>query len=127
MASIAIDREEAVYLYTDVVRGHHVYKSVWTAVSGEILPLSIEDRNDYDRYAVCVKKGEQIVRHVPREYSRKVWHFLRHGGTSTCEVTGRRKRGNGLEVPYVYRFVAKRRRLIQKLEDLLQPRAVSES
>ena len=45
--------------------------------------------------------------------------FLRPGGRSTCEVIGRRKRGNGLEVPCRYRFVAKWR-LIKKLEGLLQ-------
>jgi len=60
------------------------------------------------------------VGHVPREISRKFWHFLRHGGRSTCEITGRRKCGNGLEVPCVYRFVGKRK-LIEKLEDLLPP------
>ena len=43
--------------------------------------------------------------------------FLRHGGRSSCEINGR-KRGNGLEVPCRYRFVAKRRLI--KLEGLLQ-------
>ena len=60
------------------------------------------------------------VGHVPRELSSKVYHFLRHGGRATCEVAGRRKRGNGLEVPCVYRFVAKRCRLVKKLRVLLQ-------
>ena len=69
LASVAINHEE-VYLYTDVVRGHHVY---------------------------------------------------------TCEITGGKKRGNGLEATCVYHFVAKRYRLIKKLEVLLQPHAVHES
>ena len=70
LASVAIDHEEEVYLYTDVVHGHHVY---------------------------------------------------------TCEITGGKKRENGLETTCVYRFVVKRHWLIKKLELLLQPRAVHES
>ena len=54
-----------------------------------------------------VVKRDEIRGHVPRELSREVWHFLRHGGRSTCEVIGRRKGGNRLEVPCRYRFVAK--------------------
>ena len=67
LAIVAIDHEEEVYLYTDVVRGHHIY---------------------------------------------------------TFEITGGSKRGNGLEATSVYRFVAKRQQLIEKLKVLLQPRAV---
>jgi len=109
MAGATIDREEAVYFHTGVVRGHHIYQAVW---------ISTEDGNDHDRFAVCVKRREEIVGHVPREILRKICHFLRHGGWSTCEITGRRKRGNRLEAPCVYRFVGKRK-LIEKLGALL--------
>ena len=85
MASIA---EEAVYLHESVIRGHDVYKSVWSPVLGEVLCLALEEGNKHDRFAVCVKRGEQIVGHVPRELSN---NFLRYGGRLTCEVTGRRK------------------------------------
>ena len=37
----------------------------------------------------CVKKGKEIVVHVPHELSQMVWHFLMHGGQLTCEVNGR--------------------------------------
>ena len=50
-------------------------------------------------------KAEFVVGHSPRRLlSRTVWHFLRHCGkaTCTCEVTWRRKFGNGLEVPCLY-------------------------
>ena len=49
--------------------------------------------------------------------AREVCHLLRHGGRSSCEIIGR-KRGNGLEVPRRYRFVAKQRLI--KLEGWLQ-------
>ena len=41
----------------------------------------------------------ELVGNVPREFLRVFWHFLRHGGTITCGVTGRRKRCEGLEIP----------------------------
>ena len=46
-------------------------------------------------------------------------HELRHEGHSTCEVIGRRKQGNRLEVPCRYRFAGKRWP-IKKLEILFQ-------
>ena len=104
---IASAVEEAVYLHESVIRGHHIYKAVWNPVLGEVHCLALEEGNEHDRFAVCVKRGDEIVGHVLRELSSKVWHFLRHGGRSSCEVTGRRKRGNGLEVPCRYRFVGK--------------------
>jgi len=42
---------------------------------------------------------EELRKIVSWELSSKVWHFLRHGGRVTCEVTGRRKCGNRLELP----------------------------
>ena len=50
--------------------------------------LALEVRNEHDRFAVCVKRVNEIIGHVPRERSSEVGHFLRHGGRSTCEVIG---------------------------------------
>ena len=33
--------------------------------------------------------------------------FLKHGGEVVCEITGSRRRRNGLEVPCVYHFKGK--------------------
>ena len=90
-------------MHESVVRGHHVCKRVWSPVDGEILQLSCEEDNDHDRFSVSVMKAEFVVGHSPRRLlSRTVWHFLRHCGKATCEVTWRRKFGNGLEVPCLY-------------------------
>ena len=85
---IASTVEEAFYLLESVISGRHVSKAVWNPVLGEVHCLALEEGNEHDRFAVCVKRDE-IIGHVP---------FLRHGGGSTCEVIGT-KRGNGLEVP----------------------------
>ena len=43
-----------------VVRGHHVYKTVWTPFFGEILTAVPEPGNSHDSCAVCLKKGREI-------------------------------------------------------------------
>ena len=78
--------DEVVFLHESVVRGHHVYKRVWSPAIGEVLQLLQEEDNALDRFAVCVVKGELIIGHVPRRLTRTVWHFLRHSGEVTCEV-----------------------------------------
>ena len=67
MASATTNSEEAVHLHVGVIREHHIYKSVWTPVPGEVLPLSTDKANDHDRFAVSVNRGdlEQTVGHIP--------------------------------------------------------------
>ena len=59
-------------------------------------------------------KDGAIVGHIPRELSRSYWYFIRHGGTISCEVTGSRQRGIGLEVPCVYRLAGSEK-LVQRM------------
>ena len=77
-----------------------------------------EPLNDHDRHAVCVKKDDVIVRHVPREQTKTMWHFLMYGGQVSSEVTGRRKLGNGLEVPCTYKLTG-REKLVNRMQELL--------
>ena len=109
---------EETFSIVSVVRGHHVYKSVWTPLLGERLLVRPETGNNHDKYAVSVVKHGEIVGHLPRELSRTVWHFILHGGQVTCEVTGKRKLGNGLEVPCIYKFIGTRK-LVSRIEELL--------
>ena len=53
MASLT-DEDTAVYLHESVVRGDHIYKRVWSPTVGEVLQLTREERNDHDRFAVCL-------------------------------------------------------------------------
>ena len=95
------------FVFDSVVRGHHVYKSIWTPLSGEVLAVEVEDDTEQDNFAIAVHKGTIIVGHVPRELSRTVHFFLRHGGSVTCTKTGHRKYGIGLEVPCFYTMSGK--------------------
>ena len=84
-----------------VVHGHHVYKDVWRPFVRQRLCSHQAEINAHDKCAVSLIKDEAII---GCELSRAFWHFIAHGGTITCEITGQRKHGKGLEVPWVYSF-----------------------
>ena len=100
---------------TSVVRGHHVYKTVWTPSVGETLTVKAEDGNNHDKHAVAVMKE---VGHIPREFSLISWYFLHRGGFISVEIIGKRVFGKGLEVPCIYTFKGQRK-LIEKLQKVL--------
>ena len=106
------------YSWESVIRGHHVYKAIWMPEIGEILKCKQERGNPEDLYGVSVLKDDTIVGHVPHEKSRVVWYFLEYDGTVTCQIIDGRKHGKGLEVPCMYRFTGKKRK-IEKLRKLL--------
>ena len=62
------------YDIDSVVRGQHVYKTVWTLVIGEQLYLEKESGNPHDDFAVAVIKDHQIVGHIPEDFLRITWH-----------------------------------------------------
>ena len=103
-----------------VVRGHHVYKEIWTPELGEVQTVCKELDNIHDRHAICVKKDRAIVGYVPRELSRTMDVFIEKGGVVTCTVCHREtQKGKGLEVPCVYCLEAKKR-LMTKVQRYLR-------
>ena len=76
-----------------------MYKMVWTLLQGERLTVLPETWNSHDKHAFSMVKRGEIVGHIPRKLLQTMWHFLLHGGQVFCEMTGKRKRGKGLEVP----------------------------
>ena len=86
-----------------VIRGHHVYKEIWTPTLGEMLSCRRETDNFHDWFAVAVMKGTDLVGHMPKKISTICSLFLR-SGTLRCEVIGSRQYSanldqGGLEVP----------------------------
>ena len=85
-----------------VVRGHHVYKSVWTPVVGEDLPLQQEPGNGYDPFAVTIMKEDGVVDRVPIELSYSFWTFMQSGGDWAQEE--RERTGGTMHVQVQYQW-----------------------
>ena len=92
----------SILSFGSVIRGHHVYKTVWTPSIGEMLESQPDTGNKHDRYAIGMVKDGEIVGHAPKEISRIFHYFIQHNGTISAEVTGHRKLGKGLEIPCNY-------------------------
>jgi len=43
-----------------IVRGHHVYRSIWTPRIGEVLVAHVESNNLEDDYTVAIVKGDVV-------------------------------------------------------------------
>ena len=71
-----------------MVRGHHIFRRIWTPVIGQLLQVQAETGNERDPHAVATVHNDAIVGHLPREISRIAFYFLQHGGHITCEVAG---------------------------------------
>ena len=67
------------------IRGHHVFKSIWTPTMGEQLEIG----NIKGLYAVAVFRDRTIVGHVPRKISAACALFLQREGSIHCVVTGK--------------------------------------
>ena len=46
-----------------------MYQENWMPIRGEVLSCSRERGNRSDPFAVAVKKGEDVVGHIPRRFS----------------------------------------------------------
>ena len=53
------------------MKGHHVYKSIWTPVIGQELQVKPEDNNEHDKHTISVIMGDRTVGHLPRTTSRE--------------------------------------------------------
>ena len=49
------------------VKGHHVYKDIWTPEIGVSLDVQIELNNPLDKYSVCIRKSGKVVGHLRNE------------------------------------------------------------
>ena len=90
------------------IKGHHVYKEVWTPELGEQLNVRMEPDNRVDKFAVCVEKDQAVVGHLKKgnsvKFAKTIFYFLRSDTYSSCYVTvsGKRcnlKDGEWLQVP----------------------------
>ena len=108
-----------------MVRGYHVYQSVWSPTAGEQLPCRREPGNIQDPFSVAVMEGSDVVGHVPKKISSICSMFLQRGGTIICEITSTNRRYSvdlpqgGLEVPCILKFEGEEKD-ISKLDKLIK-------
>ena len=57
-------------LHESVMRGHHIFKGIWTPRTGEIVQVRQEAGNPHDRNAVALLKQADgtVVGHVPSSF-----------------------------------------------------------
>ena len=77
----------ATFEMESMIRGYHVYQTVWEAQIGEELFCVPERDNVRDPYAVAVQKSSRTVGHIPKNISTLCSLFLQRGGSITCQVT----------------------------------------
>lgn len=121
----------ASFSLSSSIRGYHVYKDIWEAAEGEVLPCSRELHNLRDPFAVAIKKDDIIVGHVPRIISATCSSFLRRTGTITCRVIGGRRYSSdlpqgGLEIPCMLTFSGDLK-LVEKAKKLLETQVKTNS
>ena len=106
------------------VKGYHVYKTLWNPLIGEFLSCDREPENPMDKYALCVKKENKIVGHLPlgksRKFAKTIFYFLRADELSSCKIVFMRKPmnlgdGEGMQVPCKLIFTG-----IKKCNDILK-------
>ena len=70
----------AKFVLKSVVRGYHVYHTIWEAAIGEEHPCKAEGGNCSDRFAVAVVKDGIVVSHVPQLFLAACTTFLKRAG-----------------------------------------------
>ena len=92
------------------IKGHHIYKKIWTPQLDELLEVSTELDNPVDKFVVTVKKNQNIVGHLKQgktgRFAKTLFYFLRSDSYSKCyaKVTWKRcnlSDGDGLQVPCI--------------------------
>ena len=67
--TICIQGELPITLITSIdletfIKRHYIYKNIWTPQLDELLEVSTEPDNSVDKFAVVVKKNQNIVGHL---------------------------------------------------------------
>ena len=117
--------------FQSIIRGHHVYKSIWSPYAGEAIMTYPDDQPEsleYDKFAVGIYKikekekdmeeQKELAGHVPVELSSLIYHFWNASSENriTVEVTGKRKREVGLVVRAKFNALTKDKKTARVLD-----------
>ena len=100
------------------VKEYHEHKSIWTPKIGEMLSTEREPGNLVDKYAVCVQKENETVRHLPLgkdgKFAKTLLYFMRTDeyGLSNVLINGEPVNlgdGDGMQVSCTLNFVGRKK------------------
>ena len=74
--------DNAVLLHESVIRGHHIYKSVWSPRVGEIVSVDREHRNTHELF-VCWKEARLLTMLPEKRY----WAIVQHLAPRSFTIT----------------------------------------
>ena len=100
---------------------YHVYKDDWNPDNGDIFGVEVEETNFHNRFVCTATTNGHTVGHVPQEFYRTVYYFIKNDGMVRGSVTGKRRRSavhmKGLEMPCIYEFTSEKKKIstLQKL------------
>ena len=115
-----------VHVVESCVRDFHIYQDIWMPTTEKRLPCETEDMNPTDPYAVVIKKGTEVIGHVPRKISAVCFLFIQRGGTLNCIITDSRHQYSsdlsqgGLQIPCKLEFKCDDKALMSKIKKLVQ-------
>ena len=87
------------------IKGHHVYKAIWTPRLEEQLNIRMEPDSHVAKFTVCVENDQAVVGHLKKKDPGKtIFYFLKSDTYSSCyaKVSWKRcnlKDGQRLQVP----------------------------
>ena len=75
-----------LHVVDSCVRCFHVYKDIWTPITGEVFSCKREYGNPMDPYAVAIKRGSEVIGHVPQKISAGCSLFMQRREAVTCRI-----------------------------------------
>ena len=95
------------------MKGHQECKNIWTPKIGEILSTEREPGDLVDKYAVCVKKENEIDG-KDGKFAKTVFYFLRADEYGLCNVLIKGKTvnlgdGNGMQFSCTLSFAGRKK------------------
>ena len=115
-----------LHVVDSCVRGFHVYKDIWTPIIGEVFSCEREDGNPMDPYAVAIKRGSEVIGHVPQKISAACSLFMQRGGAATCRIVDSHHQYSsdlpqgGLQIPCQLVFQSEDTELIEKIKKIVK-------
>ena len=114
-----------LHVVDSCVRGFHVYKDIWMPIT-EVFSCEREDRNPMDPYAVAIKRGSEVIGHVPQKISTACSLFMQRRGSVICRIIDSHHQYSsdlpqgGLQIPCQLVFQSEDTELIAKIKKIVQ-------